>query len=661
MIPLSPPFSIYFPPFLVMPMYRCCLLLLCGGFLSFGSASAQWLSFEDETATRLVLSSVPSNDSQEKDIATGDLDRDGWMDVVVSRKNPFSNPGARTDVLLMNVNGVLTDQTATLAPAFLSAPTDARDVFIGDFTGDGWPDVVVANTFEQQPSFYRNAGDDGLGNWLGLVEESSTRLPFINDGVLQFCAVWGGDVTGDGAMDLYFSNYNEFGTAFDVLLINDGTGFFTNESVARLGNLRNSAFGTSAEIHDVDNDGDQDIIKTSTLTSVPPWNERGNFLLFNDGTGHFATFQKAPSTNPYMFTVGDLDGNGFLDLYVVDDQQDYVNLALSATPDALVQFSTVTLTNNRTTSFGGNVKMTDLDGDGDLDVGLADVDVDVPPCNSSREFSLMQNTNGVLTDPYPTDEAFNTNAFDFAFLDVDNDGLQDLFMGVCAGYLVLTQAAPPPPVVTVDVTLNLRTTSGPGSVRYSGTAVNTSTEAVTTDLWVEVTGPDNFSDVAFTRTATVPAGGTVRPRGTYTIPSTASDGDYTFTFFSGTQGGPIDDSDAKTYTKTTAASKAAALVENLSPANGNLRTVPEGTSLGINYPNPFNPQTTISYQLAEEGFARLEVYNLLGQRVALLADGQHTTGVHRVTWDAGSHAGGVYFYRLVTPTFSETRRMVLLK
>jgi hypothetical protein len=641
-------------------MYRACFMLVCGGWLLAGSASAQWLSFENETATRLVLSTVPTNDSQEKDIATGDLNQDGWMDVVVSRKNPFSNPGARTDVLLMNVGGVLTDQTATFAPGFLSTPTDARDLFIGDFTGDGWPDVVVASTFQQQPSFYRNAGDDGSSNWLGLVDESGTRFPFINDGVLQFCAVWGGDVTGDGAMDLYFSNYNEFGTAFDVLLINDGAGVFTNESLARLGTFRNSAFGTSAEIHDVDNDGDQDIIKTSTLNSVPPWNSRGNFILFNDGTGHFPVFQKAPSTNPYMFTVGDLDGNGFLDLYVVDDQQDYVNMVQSVTPDEELQYSTVTLTNARTTSFGGNVKMADLDGDGDLDVGLADVDVDAPPCDSQREFSLMQNTGGVLADPYPTDQPFNTNAYDFAFLDVDNDGLQDLFMGVCAGYMVFTQGDPLPSV-TVDVTLNLRSTSGTGSVRYSGTALNTSTEAVTTDLWIEVTGPDSFSDVAFTRTATIPAGGTNRPRGTYIIPSTAPDGVYTFTFFSGTQGGPVDDSDVKTYTKTTAAARAEAAAASLSPAKAGTLAAPEATTLGAAYPNPFNPQTTLSYNIAEEGFVRLEVYNLLGQRVALLAEGHHAAGFYQITWNAGGAPGGAYFFRLVTPTFTATRHMVLLK
>ena len=64
----------------------------------------------------------------------------------------------------MNQGGVLVDQTSLLAPGFLAQPTDARDVIIGDFTGDGWEDVVIANTFTQQPKFYTTRGRTPWGS-----------------------------------------------------------------------------------------------------------------------------------------------------------------------------------------------------------------------------------------------------------------------------------------------------------------------------------------------------------------------------------------------------------------------------------------------------------------------------------------------------------------
>ena len=62
--------------------------------------------------------------------------------------------------------------------------------------------------------------------------------------------------------------------------------------------------------------------------------------------------------------------------------------------------------------------------------------------------------------------------------------------------------------------------------------------------------------------------------------------------------------------------------------------LPTRFALGQNYPNPFNPGTVIPYQLAMDGYVRLEVFNLLGQRVATLVDGEQVAGAYAVPWDA---------------------------
>ena len=95
------------------------------------------------------------------------------------------------------------------------------------------------------------------------------------------------------------------------------------------------------------------------------------------------------------------------------------------------------------------------------------------------------------------------------------------------------------------------------------------------------------------------------------------------------------------------------------------RALPDGFALGPNYPNPFNPSTLIPYQLPGATQVRLEVFNVLGQRVTTLVDGERSAGFHTAVWDATDAAGqavgaGVYFYRLSSRDALLTRKMVLI-
>jgi hypothetical protein len=100
--------------------------------------------------------------------------------------------------------------------------------------------------------------------------------------------------------------------------------------------------------------------------------------------------------------------------------------------------------------------------------------------------------------------------------------------------------------------------------------------------------------------------------------------------------------------------------------NRSMTTLPDRFDLAQNCPNPFNPTTQIRYSMPVAGQVHLEVLNVLGQHVATLVDGNRPAGVHQTAWegidDQGqSVASGVYFYRLRTDSFTQTRRMVLLK
>lgn len=88
---------------------------------------------------------------------------------------------------------------------------------------------------------------------------------------------------------------------------------------------------------------------------------------------------------------------------------------------------------------------------------------------------------------------------------------------------------------------------------------------------------------------------------------------------------------------------------------------PSTITLAQNYPNPFNPSTSITFQLPESGRARLAVFNLLGQEVATLVDGNLQAGHHAITFDAPAMPSGVYFYKLTSSNGSATRKMTLSK
>nr|MBP9211720.1 T9SS type A sorting domain-containing protein [Bacteroidota bacterium] len=95
-------------------------------------------------------------------------------------------------------------------------------------------------------------------------------------------------------------------------------------------------------------------------------------------------------------------------------------------------------------------------------------------------------------------------------------------------------------------------------------------------------------------------------------------------------------------------------------------TIPAEYRLEQNYPNPFNPLTTIRYSTQHAAHASLRVYNVLGQLVKVLADRPHSAGAHVVVWDGTNSQqravpSGVYFYRLEAGSFSDVRKMLLLK
>ncbi len=444
------------------PLSVVMVLLLTGLGLA---GTTDWVQFADETDFRLVAdSAVGADDDQEKDYAWGDVDQDGDIDLIAVRKQPFSTQGGRRNVLFMNegvtqghaINGVLVDRTERYATeaddggqGFLDETND-RDVALVDVNGDGWLDIVTAVTCDgctrppktiSHPRVYINKANDEMGGWLGFRYDEARIPQFVDPKTGEpvapnFAAVAFGDVTGDDAVDLYFANYNQ--NLEDRLLVNDGKGFFTDETERRLpSEFVQSQLGYACAIADMNADGFNDIVKNAHHTPI------GLAIAYNDSSneGFFRVFDLVYDGAPVYVSVGDLNNDGKLDMVVPDDGLDRYFLNQGNGPDGLADFIAFTFPNS-SLGFASNAVIADLNDDGFTDVLVADVDVDLPGC--SRQLHIYRNDGSIPIVSFVENsggipDIMLQGTHDVAVFDLNGDFRLDLIIGRCAGTTVWIQ------------------------------------------------------------------------------------------------------------------------------------------------------------------------------------------------------------------------------
>ena len=416
-----------------------------------GAFAGDWVQFTNETSKRLVASpGLGINDTEEKDYAWGDVDRDGDIDLVVVRKEIGSTAGRRRNILFINQDGVLTDRTDDYATAaddggqgFLDLTND-RDVALVDVNGDEWLDIVTVTTYGQglpktisHPRIYLNLQEvDGV--WQGFRYEEA-RFPQLIV-TPSFCGVGFGDVTGDDAPDLFFNDYDN--SLENRILINNGSGFFTDETAARFaGNedFLTATFSVHSVIADLNHDGHNDILSSLALGPY-----RVDIAYNNPGNEGFFTRSNTEtvySGADYFVAVGDLNNDGRLDVVEADDGADRYFLNQGNGADGKVNWLPLTLPNS-SSGFDNNTVIADLDNDGWNDILIADVDVDLPSCTSRLDIH-----HNLANPPFVTFQEDTGNlpindggplrgTHDIAVFDIDGDCWLDLVIGTCIGTTV---------------------------------------------------------------------------------------------------------------------------------------------------------------------------------------------------------------------------------
>ena len=101
--------------------------------------------------------------------------------------------------------------------------------------------------------------------------------------------------------------------------------------------------------------------------------------------------------------------------------------------------------------------------------------------------------------------------------------------------------------------------------------------------------------------------------------------------------------------------------QNMTGISPSSNEIPKDYCLSQNFPNPFNPSTTIRFNIPADSKVRLAVYDILGKEVDMLANEQLKAGAYEVNWNASNFPSGAYFYKLITDGFVETKKMMLVK
>lgn len=189
------------------------------------------------------------------------------------------------------------------------------------------------------------------------------------------------------------------------------------------------------------------------------------------------------------------------------------------------------------------------------------------------------------------------------------------------------------------------------------------------DVWAEILLP-NGSIVGPTinaRDVTITAGQILSRDRTQVVPATAPGGIYVYKGYIGDYPNAVAEADSFTFEKTGSTDGIAGDIEDWACYGDDFEVltapeiIPTEYCLFPNYPNPFNPQTTIKFALPETGEISLKVYDISGREIQSLVTGIWLPGTHQVVWDAKDCASGIYFVRLEAGNYAKTGKIVLVK
>ncbi|MBK8552063.1 MAG: T9SS type A sorting domain-containing protein [Ignavibacteria bacterium] len=558
-----------------------------------------------------------------RDVETADLNNDGWNDIITANANARATDGYQ--VMLSNGSG-------GFLPSYRNnAGQNTEDVMIGDMDNDGKIDILTSDSYSMQITVHKNPGT-------GIFPVPST----FETGNSFSASVDFADIDGDLDLDAVVSASGRTATGVPVRYMkNLGNGNFDGGT---LSSIRGG--GVQAKFRDLNGDSKPDILFATAINSAP----YDFHYAINNGDGTFGAVQTKPlgSCGWYDIDATDLDNDGDNDVIITewlgcpnvtnssrriyictnDGNSVFANPIIKVVspqpaPIAYGDFNSDGKKDIITGSAGAIVEISMGIGNGDLlapvsysigdqggatDIVVEDFNGDGKPDIASSNFwegtsmsVLYGNGNGTFQTAIILPSAYSPDLLNVSGItagDLDNDGDKDIIVGNNASN-----------------SLSLYYNNN-GTFEYKMRA----------GAFLSVFSPV-FADIDNDGKGDIGAVGSLPPSGTGS----------TLIFMKGSNTGLT------------------------SVAGLNVLNIPEKFSLEQNYPNPFNPVTVIRYSLNENRYASLKIFDATGKETATLVNGVQNAGTYLVEWNASSYPSGVYFYKLETESYSETKRMILLK
>ena len=576
-----------------------------------------------------------------------DVNKDGYLDIFICGRSKFDHPVSK---LYLNVHG-----TSFVPTNFEFAPVTFGSTAWGDYDNDGDLDLLLTGfvserQFAPVSKIYRNDFPNGFAD---------INANLIN--VYKGSSVWG-DYDSDGDLDCIISGLKGNGRATTKVYRNDGNGNFSMMNI----HIEPVYEGTLT-LFDFDNDKDNDLLVTG-LNNRNPSQIKIVSKLYKNHYGNFLD-ENVELTPVYKSSTscGDFNNDGEVDLILTGiTELGNINNPSCVTNvyqnDGGLNFYNINA--DLPGMHSGFGLWGDYDNDGDLDVLLSgskqNSRLGSQPVQTT---TIYKNMRGVFepTHNILLDSLSNCSG---AWGDYDNDSDLDI---IIAGYDNLTEVTRiynnqceiinnlpvEPEGLTTTVDIN-HETDWVVFIWEPSIDNETLQKGLTYNLRVGTTsgGSEMMSPNSNTRNGLVsfPSLGNVGYN-THWVIQGLNPGKYYWSvqcvdnIFKGSDFAP-----EQTFTVTN--SMGIIKINSM---------IPENFSLEQNYPNPFNPETKIRFSIPKSSFVSIVVHDVSGKEITQLVNNQLTPGNYEYNWSASGLSSGIYFYRIQTADFTDSRKMVLLK
>jgi len=662
-----------------------------------------------DTASEIIFSGSENAQLLEGTFNAGDLNGDGIEDFGILYQRTAEIYFGGSD---LNEPDLVIKAPATSGIGFSWAPTS------GDFNGDGYSDIVL-NVFD-----FNGTGLQGLYFFFGgtamdnnpdhqiLLMETFPELNDVANSGAGFRAFRNiGDLNGDGIDDLIFSH--------DTAPFVESFILFGSSSLSNIPDLTLNRHGTNfVKLGDFNSDGKNDIAVYSARNfEITVYIYSG----FNSLTGEsfsaepLLSIQALQAFFGLKMDSGDFDGDGNNDLIIssfnhrdsnfngtdafyiykggpdADSEADY---SFPLKNSFIAGFFNNLGDINATNSLGEITMLPDLNGDGTDEILFT-------PDGVNHTNSVIYFGNKDITaigeDPdivlqSPNQRLFLTNRTSFINAQNVHSAVGD-FNGNGKVNFVLPQShdwnflrsnsylfeASVSPLIFVNKTETVSAGGGTVEDENTGARITIPAGALNTDTEIEMgtfSSVPEGADVAGIMVFLGPAGTTfnepVEVTVTYNpeeLPDGLLESELSLVRYNQeTNDWDQLDSNVDTINKTVTgftdhfSGFAAGRVQLTTSAEDEVfNSRPESFILKQNYPNPFNPSTVIEFSIPQSSAVRLEIFNVVGQRVAMLINDQLNAGTHTVNFDASNLASGLYIYRLTAGNFVQTKKLTLIK